>query len=542
MPFAERAGADLVKKSDEIQNYIQQITEQRKREGCFDYNGCQAILEHAAEMNSEAISGIGYYYFAEYYWFLRDSEKTMYCLAECTKCFQAAGMYEFLSRSYNMMGAVSYAQQNRVVALNYYYTGLQYAKKYHLYYVYAMIDTNIGYALMEMKRYAEAVQRYEQAIRYYEQSEDNLHRAYNLVLSMIYCGSCYLKTYHPEKAFAIWDKVAKLRRDFSDRVLPQLNLMVFEAECEAAKGMRDRFSECMDDILQYMRGMEDISGAGDCLTIIAELLLEFRDYERLDVFFQIIDARGLEKQLMLDMNLYPYRSSCLLYQGRTEEYLQHTRKYFATYEKDRQNNRQVTARIMELRDKLNSMEKEREKIRASNRRLENIALYDSMTNLANRTFLNEYTSSKFEEAQREKRLLGVELMDIDYFKNYNDAYGHLAGDACIEAVAGVLRKIRSDKVFCGRYGGDEFMIVYNDMSLEEISRVVEEIQQGVRELAIPHEASECADIITVSQGVFVREPEDQNREWDFNSQADKALYHAKRAGRNCYRIEKVFLE
>lgn len=532
----------MVKKSDEIQNYILQITERRKREGCFDYEDCQAILAHAAELNSDAISGIGYYYFAEYYWFLRDNEKTMYCLGECTKCFQAAGMYEFLARGFNMMGAVSDTQGNQVVALNYYYTGLQYAERYHLPYAYAMLSTNIGHILMEMRRYEEAARRYEQAVTYYKRSEDNVRHTYNLVLSSVYCGSCYLKLHQNEKAYAIWDKVTKLRRDFPDRVLPGINIQVFEAECEAAKESGDRFFKCMDGILDYLCSLDDIFEAGDCLTAIAELLLKAGDYDRLDKFFSVIDARGLEKQLMLNMNLYPYRSSFLLHQERTEEYLQHTRRYFAFYEKDRQNNRQVTARIMELRDKLSSMEKEREKMRACNRQLKDIALYDSMTNLANRTFLNEYASARFEDAQREKKLLGVELLDIDYFKNYNDAYGHLAGDACIEAVAGVLRKIRSDKVFCGRYGGDEFMIVYNDLSLEEISRVVDKIQQRVRELAIPHEASECSDIITVSQGIFVREPEEQNREWDFNSQADKILYRAKRSGRNRYRIETAFME
>lgn len=532
----------MVTKSNEVQNYIQQVSERRNREGSFDFDTCQSILKHAAEMNSDAVSGIGYYYFAEYYWFQGNNEKTMYCLTECTKCFQAAGMYEFLARAYNMMGAVTDTQQNRVAALNYYYTGLQYAESHGLTYVHAMIDTNIAHILMEMKRYSEATRKYEEAVRYYGQSEDNLHRVYNLALCMTYCGYCCLKEKQSEKAFEFWDRVAELRRTYPDRLFPRLNFRVFEAECEAERGNRNRLMECLDGIMGYLHRMDDVSDGGDCLTAIAELLLEHGEYGLLDEFFRIIDGKGLEKQLMLAMNLYPYRSGFLLHQGRTEEYLQHTRKYFSAYEKDIQNNKQVTARVLELRDKLNSMEKEREKIRASNRRLKNIALYDSMTNLANRTFLNEYASARFEEAQREKRLLGVELMDIDCFKHYNDTYGHLAGDACIEAVAGVLRSVRSDRIFCGRYGGDEFMIVYHDMSMEEIRETAEQIQGRVRALAIPHKASDCADIITVSQGIFVRQPEEMNREWDFNSQADRVLYQVKRSGRNCYRIETEFAE
>ena len=532
----------LVQKKDEIQNYIEQIIEKRSREGSFDYDTCQEILKYAAEMNSDAISGIGYYYFAEYYWYGGDNGKTMHCLSECTKCFRAEEMYDFLARSYNMMGAVSVNQGNLIVALNYYYTGLQYAEKYGPNYVNAMLETNIGYILVRMRCYREAAARYEHAMGLFEQAKDSYHHAYNLALVMIYSGSCHLKLQNTEQAFALKDRLEMLRRKLPDRIFPEIEMLIFEAECIAVRGSRLMLTECMDEILKQLRKMKDIGQVGDCLNNIAELLSKAQEYDRLDDFFRIIDDRGLEKQLMLEMDLYPYRRSLLLHQNRTEEYLQHTKKYFSVYEQDRQNNRLLTSRVMELRDKLKSMEKEQEQMRDYNRHLENIALYDSMTNLANRTFLNEYISEKFEEAQWEKKLLGVELMDIDSFKQYNDAYGHLAGDACIEAVAGILRDIRGDNIFCSRYGGDEFMIIYSDMPAEEIACIAGNIQHRVRELAIPHEASECGNMVTVSQGIFIRQPEESNREWDFNAQADIALYHVKRDGRNSYRIETEFSE
>ena len=181
-------------------------------------------------------------------------------------------------------------------------------------------------------------------------------------------------------------------------------------------------------------------------------------------------------------------------------------------------------------------------MRAANRRLEIIALYDSMTSLANRTYLNEYISAKFEEARQKKKLFGIELMDIDYFKEFNDTNGHLAGDACIEEVANVLRTVENENIFCGRYGGDEFMIVYTGMTVDEIREVTEKIQTGVRALKIPHISSGCADIVTVSQGVFVRVPDEQNREWDYSVRADAILYQAKKSGKNCYKIDTKFFD
>ena len=125
-------------------------------------------------------------------------------------------------------------------------------------------------------------------------------------------------------------------------------------------------------------------------------------------------------------------------------------------------------------------------------------------------------------------------MDIDFFKEYNDFYGHLAGDNCLHAIAGVLREQQCQgRVFCARYGGDEFMIVYTGMTAEEIRGVSETIMRGVRALYIPHEKSRCSSCITVSQGVFVKTPTGNNREWDFTRRADGLLYYAKNNGRDC---------
>ena len=124
-------------------------------------------------------------------------------------------------------------------------------------------------------------------------------------------------------------------------------------------------------------------------------------------------------------------------------------------------------------------------------------------------------------------------MDIDFFKEYNDHYGHLAGDQCLKAIAGVLRKQQvPGKIFCARYGGDEFMILYTGMTVEKIRRVAEDILRKVRKLKLPHECSNCSNYVSVSQGVFVRIPVGNSKEWDFTSRADELLYKAKSCGRN----------
>lgn len=531
---------ELSRLSPETQKYISQMLDRRTRDGIFDLDVCREILEYGKEIKSDAIYGIGCYFIAEHYWRDRIEDKTMCYLTESTKCFLKEGMGEFLTRTYNMMGSVSDSEDNRVVALNYFYTGLQYAEKYGLTYERGMIDFNIGFVLFRMKRYVEAVEHYESSISFYRQSEDSFYRNYNIVLGMQHCGSCYLKLERYQEAYDLLDQIDEIRREQPDRDYPQVNITSFRAECAAARGDRQEFLKYVNEVLDIIRPEKGIGEEADNLESLVELLFNFQELDRLDELFQVLDGKELENSPMLFMSLYPWRSQSLLQRGRTDEYIRQTGMYFEVYERDRRNHKLGAARIMELQDELREVEKEQAKISAANRKLEAMAMYDSMTKLANRAKINEYMSQKLEEAWKNETLLGVELMDIDRFKTYNDTYGHLAGDECIKAVAGVLRKMKSHRVFCGRYGGDEFVVIYSEMTLEEIEQTAEKIRKRICDLQIPHKKSEQSDIVTVSQGIFARVPDNNTREWDFSSMADTMLYHAKHDGRNCCRIGTEF--
>lgn len=532
---------DLSNLSQETQTYMTQMMERRSRSGILDLEVCQEILEHGRNTQSDAVYGIGCYFMAEYYWRDRQEDKTMRYLTESTKCFLTEGLYELLSRSYNMMGHVSANRDNRVAALNYFYMALQYAEKCGLIYERGMVNYNIGFMLMSMKRFKQAMEHCERAIDLYARSGDSFYRSYNIVLGMQLCGSCYLKLGRVEKALALLEQIEKMQNSQPDRSFPEINIISFHAECAAAKGDKAVFLEGVRDVIEIVRQQQGIEDAADNLESLMELLFQFEEYELLDELFRIMEEKGLEDSPLLFMSLYPYRSESLLKQQRTEEYLDCTRRYFEAYEKERRGYKLGTARVMELQDELREVEQAQARISADNRRLASIALYDSMTKLANRNRINEYLSERFEEAQKNNGLLGVEIMDIDYFKDFNDTYGHLAGDECLQAVAGILQKAqKKGKVFCGRYGGDEFVVIYSGMSVGDIENVAQKIQDQVRGLAIPHEKSECSDIVTISQGIFVNVPDKERHEWDFNSMADITLYQAKRDGRNRYRIQAEF--
>ncbi|MBF0182758.1 MAG: diguanylate cyclase [Magnetococcales bacterium] len=182
--------------------------------------------------------------------------------------------------------------------------------------------------------------------------------------------------------------------------------------------------------------------------------------------------------------------------------------------------------------------------------LQQLAAIDGLTGVANRRAFDEGLEMEWRRAARRQEPLALLLMDVDFFKNYNDFYGHPAGDTCLRQIAKVLSTIaQRPGDLAARYGGEEFAVLAPNTSLEAIQHLAEELCDRVRGLHIPHERSAIARWVTVSVGVCsLLIPGDAingNRTTEgellpagaitpaaFVQAADRGLYQAKKAGRN----------
>ena len=160
---------------------------------------------------------------------------------------------------------------------------------------------------------------------------------------------------------------------------------------------------------------------------------------------------------------------------------------------------------------------------------------DGLTGLPNRRAFDELLGQEWRRGARLKSPLSLILLDIDHFKQYNDHYGHLAGDECLRKVGNQLASVGRSIDFVGRYGGEEFVCILPHTHSEGAAKVAERLQSAVNELNIKHERSSAADHVTISMGVATVVPDDKVEAESLIGRADDLLYEAKGAGRNCFK-------
>ncbi|HIK10666.1 MAG TPA: diguanylate cyclase [Oscillatoriaceae cyanobacterium M33_DOE_052] len=174
-----------------------------------------------------------------------------------------------------------------------------------------------------------------------------------------------------------------------------------------------------------------------------------------------------------------------------------------------------------------------ERLQLANRELELLATSDSLTGVANRRMFDEHLNREWRRMMREESWLSLILCDIDYFKRYNDNYGHQAGDACLQRVATAIRDaVRRPGDLVARYGGEEFAVILPNTNRTGALQVAEAIRMSVRDLGIPHCASGVAWMVTLSLGAATAFPSPNGEPEMLIAAADQALYEAKAKGRD----------
>lgn len=203
-------------------------------------------------------------------------------------------------------------------------------------------------------------------------------------------------------------------------------------------------------------------------------------------------------------------------------------------ERSRAETERLSGEVRGMNEKLEARIRERtSELEMVNRRLEKLSRIDPLTEIPNRRYFEEVFLGEWRRSGREELPLSLIMIDVDFFKAYNDNYGHPAGDECLKRLADAIQNnLKRGEDFIARFGGEEFIVLLPGHPLPSACAVAEKIRAQVEGLGIVHAYSEAAPVVTISLGVAEKPQDVPIERKDLIMLADQALYEAKRGGRN----------
>ena len=519
-----------------VQNWIQTVLKKRQSNADTVLENCGKIIAYGEEHDDPKLMGFGCFYSGEVYYGLNDGEHFYHMMTQALTYLDRAEEWALMVRCYNFLGIASMSRGNPSIALDYYMNGLKNCDIYKLSIQKVMLLMNMGLLYLDYEHYNDAENAMVQAYEVLQtQKQDEKYDFYTYVFygNM---AECLVMQDRLDEAKPYLDHVNKTEYWNQADIIDQL------------------FVSCVDVIYYHKRG--DLQKRDQSIRILDEQLPEnltvldiFNDFYRCclvlletdhdETFWRIIEV--LEPQVVnfkiinLHLKLLSLKMKYYRRHEQNAEYLQAAGLYYELSERNEAVTRHMLSSVINLRKNLETMRKARLQAEHKNMVLQERSGQDPLTHMANRFRLNDYVEEVFSYAQKNDIALAMEILDVDYFKEYNDNYGHQEGDRCLIGVSTAIRNLVEETgAFCARYGGDEFVIIYVNVTREQAVKYAEELRRRVLALELEHRFSKALPVVSISQGVCWGIPQSNHRGWDFLHAADNMLYRVKKFSRNNY--------
>ena len=519
------------KYEEDIQILVEQVLSLRVEHPEETINICKKIIRHGKKEGDSTLLGFAYYYLAEAYFDSNEYDSFIQNLILGLEHQLEVGLVSLIAKSYNMLGINADNQGNTSAAIDYYLTSLKYSRDHNLYYEAGLVNANIGQVYKQLMDYKSAISYLEKAL--INLNKDKSCSIGNRIITETTIATCYLHKGELETAFNWFYRIERQRDLYLEEAHYPLVMYCFEVQFYNQMGEYEKRDELLDKLILILLELPSILDMYDEAFRLCDFLMETNRYDDLWKVMERIEKLTKQAGITnMQLRLLKYKLKYFKIQQDEVEYNRACTDYVILSEQLEEENRTNAKRAIELRIDMEYVKEKQTLMQEENKLLLEKAVRDPLTKLPNREKLNEYTEIAFEKALREGTRLGVEIFDIDYFKQYNDTYGHQAGDKCLKKIAQLLHSLIERGIFCARYGGDEFIIIYEDMSDDEILAIAEQLRQKVMDLNLKHKNSEVSPIVTISQGIRNSVPREGNKIWDYYYVADMSMYHVKRTTKN----------
>lgn len=521
--------------SNKIQSSIYFISEMKDKDPESALKKCDKLQKEGEEANDDALIGYAHFTKAEIHYQLNEPVDFYVEMVTCMAPFERIQEWGYLAMANNMLGIMSLNRGNAPFAMDYYFKAMQYCQDHSLPDLMWIIRMNIGAVYYSIEEYDDALKFYKNAYLSISKENDEYNYEEDRVYAIVSIANTYLAAGNVDAAGSTYDRAAFAERD-KYSLITNLIIDCFAARLYAAKGdaaEAERFIKAVHEEISSGITLMDVF---DDIFSYLEMLL---DKSYFDVFFfvmkrvlDIVSKTGLKnlEKKCLTLALKYFRIT-----NDEQRYFEYAAKYFEIDEKLADENRLMVTNMIELRGSLHDLAKVNKEVEKENQLLNEKAETDPLTHLDNRFGLDRRRHEIYDRAIRENHSVAVEILDIDYFKQFNDNYGHQAGDRAIRFVSDNIKKLAGkDAIYAARFGGDEFIIIYEGYALQEVFSFAKELKNNIISAHFTHEYTLLPEkIITISQGIYYGFPTDSMKYKHFLHTADGLLYKAKLTKRNC---------
>ncbi len=527
---------DKSKYDDIVQMWINTVQENNSTDCELALEYCDKLIQYGKGIKDDSLIGFAYYNKAVVHYVLNDGNNFFYAVTEALSYLSKADEWLYMARCYNFLGISAISRGNVVVALDYYISSIEYCKKAQSDSYASVVHMNVGVLEIYCGRYDDALERFQISYSYFSHHPEmpnyddymialyeNMAKAYLFKGDLIESKCCF------ERLFAE-------HREYCDDA-SLTTVLCTEAMYYHIVGNDKKCDENINRVYNVITDEMPILDMFDDFYDYCKMLItrekDMEFWQMMGIMEPKVQTLGIVdlQRRLLALKLKVYRKN-----NQTAEYLEAAGLYYELSEKAEVEDKNMMNSVLNLRKTLEQVNREKVEVEKKNVMLRERSETDALTGLSNRFKLNDYSEEVFQRALEQKIPLAVEILDIDSFKGYNDFYGHQRGDECIAKVAGVVKSMEEFGAFTARYGGDEFILIYENVTKDQVVNYAAELRKRVMDLNIEHHSSRVCPVVSITQGVCWDIPVEGNRMWDYLQMADDMLYRTKQRKRNNFCI------
>lgn len=492
---------------------------------------CEELLEFANHEGSTYAKAFAYTYLGDYYLAMNDSIQSGKYLTIARNFCSTKTYPELYMKTCHLLGFYYHLINDEQNAIQYYMESQSIAQELGNTYQICNAWNNIADMYEQHDDYEQANHYYLLAYKTMIEQDCKDNRLitmleYNLSIVNGYLGKldemqryltiCEQSTYESEE----------------DKSFHKLCYQSGRCLLESFKNNAEEAINIANEILDSnLYGLDDRYLLIVCLIPIGRAAVKLKNIECAKRCIDLLSENCTINEVLLMQRFIDLKTMFAQTFAPKDELLKSYEDYYATMHNVLKAEGEV--RVLGMNAKINLLEmiKEHESTLKENERLADEINLDELTGLYNRRYFNLVTQQNHLVVER----FGIIMVDIDYFKQYNDTYGHVSGDFALREVSFALKKYEIPNIIPCRYGGDEFICICLNKTDEQIEDYITNVASHIKNLSIPHENSKCESILTLSIGYSNLS---QSLYDDFEiaiKQADKALYSAKDCGRNCFK-------